>query len=40
MKQHPIIGERICAPLGSLRNVLPKIRWHHEKQDGTRTRTI
>lgn len=35
MKQHPIIGERICAPLKSLRLVLPIIRHHHEKLDGS-----
>ena len=35
MEQHPIVGERICAPLRSFRNVLPIIRSHHEKQDGT-----
>jgi putative two-component system response regulator len=35
MEAHTIIGERICAPLKSFRNVLPIIRWHHEKQDGT-----
>ncbi len=29
-----MIGERICAPLRSFRNVLPIIRHHHEKQDG------
>jgi putative two-component system response regulator len=35
MNKHPIIGERICEPLKSLRNLLPIIRWHHEKLDGT-----
>ena len=35
MEEHTLIGERICAPLKSFRNVLPIIRWHHEKQDGT-----
>jgi putative two-component system response regulator len=35
MEQHTIVGERICAPLKSFRNVLPIIRWHHEKQDGS-----
>jgi putative two-component system response regulator len=35
MKQHPVIGERICAPLKSFRLVLPIIRHHHEKLDGT-----
>ncbi|HEY4354158.1 MAG TPA: HD domain-containing phosphohydrolase [Acidobacteriaceae bacterium] len=35
MKQHPATGERICAPLKSFRPVLPIIRHHHEKLDGT-----
>ena len=35
IRQHPIIGERICAPLKSFRSVLPVIRHHHEKYDGS-----
>src|SRR3989442_380278 len=35
MEQHTIEGERICAPLRSFRHVLPIIRHHHEKQDGS-----
>jgi putative two-component system response regulator len=35
MKQHPLIGERICSPLKSFRHVLPIIRHHHEKLDGS-----
>jgi putative two-component system response regulator len=35
MEQHTIMGERICAPLRSFRNVLPIIRHHHEKWDGS-----
>jgi len=35
MKQHPVLGERICSPLKSFRHVLPIIRHHHEKLDGT-----
>ena len=35
MENHPVIGERICAPLKSFRNVLPIIRHHHERMDGT-----
>jgi putative two-component system response regulator len=35
MEQHTVTGERICAPLRSFRNVLPIIRHHHEKQDGS-----
>jgi putative two-component system response regulator len=35
MREHPIIGETICAPLKSLRRILPVIRHHHEKMDGS-----
>ena len=35
MRQHPITGEQICAPLKSLRPILPIIRHHHERMDGT-----
>jgi putative two-component system response regulator len=33
--EHPIVGERICKPLKSFSRVLPIIRHHHEKQNGT-----
>ncbi len=35
MEQHTIVGERICAPLRTFRHVLPIIRHHHEKWDGS-----
>ncbi|MGA9883488.1 MAG: HD domain-containing phosphohydrolase [Candidatus Acidiferrales bacterium] len=35
MEQHTIVGERICAPLRSFHHVLPIIRHHHEKWDGS-----
>jgi putative two-component system response regulator len=35
MEQHPVVGESICAPLKSFKLVLPIIRHHHEKQDGS-----
>lgn len=35
MKRHPEVGERICAPLKSFRLLLPIIRHHHEKYNGT-----
>lgn len=35
IKQHPVIGERICKPLKSLSNVLPVIRSHQERWDGS-----
>jgi putative two-component system response regulator len=35
MRQHPIFGESICAPLKAFRDALPLIRHHHEHMDGT-----
>ena len=35
MQEHPVVGERICAPLKSFRLVLPIIRHHHEKLNGS-----
>jgi len=35
MRKHPVVGERICAPLKAFRLVLPIIRHHHEKHDGS-----
>ena len=35
LRRHPVAGENICAPLKSFHLVLPIIRHHHEKQDGT-----
>lgn len=35
VREHPVTGERICAPLKSLRLILPIIRHHHEKMDGS-----
>jgi putative two-component system response regulator len=35
MREHPAVGERICAPLKSFRLVIPIIRHHHEKFDGS-----
>lgn len=34
IKQHPLIGERICKPLKYTINILPIIRSHHERFDG------
>ncbi|MBZ0113264.1 MAG: response regulator [Thermoanaerobaculia bacterium] len=33
--RHPVIGEEICRPLHSARRVLPLIRHHHERFDGS-----
>lgn len=35
MEAHATAGEQICAPLKSFRNVLPIIRSHHERQNGS-----
>jgi putative two-component system response regulator len=35
LKRHPQLGEEICRPLKSLSSVLPIIRNHHEKWDGS-----
>jgi putative two-component system response regulator len=35
LRRHPVVGERICAPLKSFQLVLPIIRHHHEKMNGT-----
>ena len=35
MREHPVVGERICEPLKSFRHVLPIIRHHHERFDGS-----
>ena len=34
IQQHPVIGERILAPLAPLRELLPCIRHHHEWYNG------
>ena len=35
MRQHVLIGEQICQPLRSMRGVIPIIRSHHERWDGS-----
>jgi putative two-component system response regulator len=35
MKQHPIVGDRLCGELRSLRRVRGIVRHHHEKLDGS-----
>jgi putative two-component system response regulator len=35
MRQHSAVGERICSPLKTFLLVLPIIRHHHEKRDGS-----
>lgn len=35
VKRHALVGEDICKPLVSVRGILPAIRNHHERWDGT-----
>jgi len=35
MREHPAIGERICRPLRAMQDVLPIIRHHHERWNGS-----
>ncbi len=35
MRRHPVQGEEICRPIRSLKAVLPIIRHHHERRDGS-----
>lgn len=35
MKQHVVIGVTICQPLRTMRGVIPIIRHHHERWDGS-----
>lgn len=35
MRQHVLIGEQICKPLKTMRGVVPIIRHHHERWDGS-----
>lgn len=34
IQQHPVQGVAIVEPLHSMKNVIPLIRWHHERLDG------
>jgi len=35
MKQHTVIGDRLCGELRSLRAVRPIVRHHHARRDGS-----
>jgi putative nucleotidyltransferase with HDIG domain len=35
MRTHPDVGEQILRPIQSLRSILPIVRHHHERWDGT-----
>lgn len=35
MRRHPVIGHDILAPMRTFRAVLPIVRWHHERPNGS-----
>ncbi len=35
IKKHPVIGEKVLSNLGCLKDILPMVRHHHEKMDGS-----
>jgi len=35
IQEHPVLGERLCGGVAALHNVLPIIRHHHERGDGS-----
>jgi putative two-component system response regulator len=35
MREHPLVGDALCAGLRSLRSVRPIVRHHHERLDGS-----
>jgi putative two-component system response regulator len=35
IKAHTVRGEQLCKPVAALQSVLPIIRWHHERMNGT-----
>jgi putative two-component system response regulator len=35
MREHPVVGDALCAGLRSLRHVRPIVRHHHERLDGS-----
>jgi len=35
VQEHPVLGEKLCRGVGALGGVLPIIRHHHERCDGT-----
>ncbi len=35
MKSHTVLGEEILHSIKSMRHLLPLVRWHHEKLDGS-----
>lgn len=35
VRRHPLVGYDILQPLRTFRSVLPLVRWHHERPNGT-----
>ncbi len=34
MKMHPVFGAEIMQPIAQMKNMLPGLRWHHERWSG------
>ncbi len=34
MKRHPVVGDDLIAPIRTMQDLRPMIRWHHESLDG------
>jgi putative two-component system response regulator len=34
VRRHPVVGYEILQPLRTLQDVLPIVRWHHERPNG------
>jgi putative two-component system response regulator len=35
MRTHPLVGEDLCRPMRTMQKILPIIRFHHERLDGS-----
>lgn len=34
IQSHPVLGATILEPIGAFRDIIPIVRWHHERLDG------
>ena len=34
IKKHPVLGANIMAPIRQMKNIIPGLRWHHERWHG------
>lgn len=35
MRRHPVVGHDMLEPMRTFRDILPIVRWHHERPNGT-----